>query len=599
MSVGAGRLEAAIAAANEAGDLLRSDFHRLGGPRGKGDKADADLEAEAKIRSRLLRAFPTDGYLGEETGRAVGKPGNPVWVVDPNDGTRDYLKGSRGSSVSIALVSAGRPVLGVVFAFGYPDDRGDLFTWSERGGGLHRNGRRLEPRPGVSLGAQDVVLVSSSGDRDPVTNLRCSQPARFRTVPSIAHRLALVAAGEAAATSSIFGPVSWDFAGGHALLRGAERILLDQTGKEVVYDDTGWSRTGFAFAGSEPIARLLSNRRWARSRGASSATAAPLRLERGHAVADPQLLSRAQGCLLGLVTADNLGASVEGSTAEHIAPLLASRQLDDLTDGGRFGLLAGQPSDDSEMALVLARLLIAHRHYDTKTARRAYRDWVASRPVSIGARTRAAIAGRLRAESTDTNGSLMRAAPLGVFGHRLHPADLAQLAREESASTHPGRLCGDAVAAYVIAIAHQVRSGDGAGSAYEAALRWADAEAVASVRHTLRRAPHEPPPVNEVEGSVLTSLHNAFHALITQSDLPTSIRSVIGRGCHTDTNAAVTGGLLGAVHGREGVPDQWRIMALSCRPHRLRTARPRPVGCWPTDVLEIAERLLLAGEDAR
>src|SRR5688572_6826730 len=113
-------LELARAVAREAGDVLRRDFHRSGGARGADDKADADLEAERAIRERLERAFPTWGYLGEETGERRGAPGQPVWSVDPNDGTRDYLIGRRGSAVSIGLVHEGRAVLGVVYAFAYP-----------------------------------------------------------------------------------------------------------------------------------------------------------------------------------------------------------------------------------------------------------------------------------------------------------------------------------------------------------------------------------------------------------------------------------------------------------------------------------------------
>src|SRR5260221_1609098 len=124
-------LEVAIAAAREAGELLRADFHRPGGPRGGGDKAEADLEAEHAIRRRLADAVPDRSYLCEATGRSNGRPDAPVWLVDPNDGTRDYLVGRRGSAVSIGLLASGRPSLGVVYAFGYPDDAGDLFVWAE------------------------------------------------------------------------------------------------------------------------------------------------------------------------------------------------------------------------------------------------------------------------------------------------------------------------------------------------------------------------------------------------------------------------------------------------------------------------------------
>ena len=188
-------LEVATAAAREAGGILRADFHRAGGPRGAVDKADADVEAEIAIRGRLLASFPSWGYLGEETGRVEGGTGEPIWLVDPNDGTRDYLKGQRGSAVSIGLFAAGRPVLGVVFAFAYPDDAGDLFTWAEGCGPLARNGAAVTTRMPEALTPLDVVLVSSKGDRDPDGNLRCIAPARYRSLASIAHRLAVAAAG--------------------------------------------------------------------------------------------------------------------------------------------------------------------------------------------------------------------------------------------------------------------------------------------------------------------------------------------------------------------------------------------------------------------
>jgi hypothetical protein len=159
-----GALEAAVAAALDGGEILRRDFHRPGGPRGHHDKAEADVEAEHAIRARLAAAFPAWAYLGEETGRGAGEAEAPTWLVDPNDGTRDYLKGRRGSAVSIGLARGGRPVLGVVYAFGYPDDRGDLFAWAEGEGPLTRNGQAVTTRLPKALGPTDIVLVSPTGE---------------------------------------------------------------------------------------------------------------------------------------------------------------------------------------------------------------------------------------------------------------------------------------------------------------------------------------------------------------------------------------------------------------------------------------------------
>jgi ADP-ribosylglycohydrolase/fructose-1,6-bisphosphatase/inositol monophosphatase family enzyme len=587
-------LEVALDAAVAAGEILRRDFHRAGGARGAVDKADADVDAERIIRARLGEAFPAWSYLGEETGRAPGEPGQPLWLVDPNDGTRDYLAGRRGSAVSIGLLAEGRPVLGVVFAFAYPDDDGDLFAWAEGCGPVRRNGRATTARLADSLGAYDVVLVSSTGDRDPEANLRCVDPARYRTVPSIAHRLALVAAGESAAAASIFAPGAWDYAGGHALLRGAGAVIVNEHGQEVSYAADGTSQTLRAFAGSAPVASGLAGRPWETVYSGPWRGDRPASLGKGRAVADAGLLSRAQGCLLGQIAGDNLGALVEFCSAAEIA----ARYPDGprlLEDGGRWGILAGQPTDDSEMALALARAVLRSGIYDEGKVREAYQAWYRSEPFDVGNTTRAALLGYLMGES-QANGSLMRASPLAIVAHGARAQEAAELGRRDSALTHPHPVCRDSVAAFVVAAARAVARGGDAEAAYEAALSWARSSAVPPVTEALVRAATEAPRCDEGHtGWVLIALQNAFHELLHASSVEAGVVATVRRGGDTGTNATVAGALLGAVHGRGALPGQWRNMILSCRPHPLRARRPRPMSCWPVDALELAEGLLLVG----
>ena len=587
-------LEAALDAAVAAGEILRRDFHRPGGARGAGDKAEADLEAERLIRSRLGEAFPGWSYLGEETGRAAGRPGAPLWLVDPNDGTRDYLAGRRGSAVSIGLLAEGHPALGVVFVFAYPDDEGDLFAWAEGCGALRRNGRALSARLPEALGAGDVVLLSSTADRDPATNLRCTEPARYRSVPSIAHRLALVAAGEAAAAVSIFAPGAWDYAAGHALLRGAGAVIVDESGAEVDYGPDGASQTLRAFAGSPGVVGRLVPRPWPEVysgpwRGERTAS-----LARGRAVGDAALLARAQGCLLGQVAGDNLGALVEFCSAADVA----ARYPDGprrLVDGGHWGILAGQPTDDSEMALTLARAVVGAGGYDEAGVLEAYRAWYRTGPFDVGDTTRAALVGYLVADS-QANGSLMRASPLAVLAHSLRTGEAAELGRRDSGLTHPHPVCRDAVAAFVVAASRAVARGGEPEAAYEAALGWAKSAAEPAVTDALVRAAAEPPRCDEGHtGWVLVALQNAFHELLHAPSPEAGVVATVRRGGDTDTNAAVAGALLGAVHGRSAVPVQWRNMILSCRPHPLRARHPRPLSCWPVDAMELAEGLLVTG----
>ena len=96
-------------------------------------------------------------------------------------------------------------------------------------------------------------------------------------------------------------------------------------------------------------------------------------------------------------------------------------------------------------------------------------------------------------------------------------------------------------------------------------------------------------------GWVLVALQNAFHELLHAASVEEGVVRTVRRGGDTDTNAAIAGALLGAVHGRDAVPFQWRRMVLSCRPHPAVARRPRPLPYWPADVYELAERILIAG----
>jgi ADP-ribosylglycohydrolase/fructose-1,6-bisphosphatase/inositol monophosphatase family enzyme len=591
-------LDQATLAAREAGALLRTDLHRPGGPRGQVDKADADTEAEWLIRRLLLEAFPGWGFLGEETGAVPGTPGDPIWVVDPNDGTRDYLKGRRGSAVSIGLLLGEVPRLGVVFAFSYPDDEGDLFAWAEGCGPLKRNGRPVAPSLPAALRERDVVLVASAGDSDPAGNLACVTPARFRAVPSIAHRLALVAAGEAAAAVSLHWTSAWDYAAGHALLRGAGATLLDEQGRGAAYDVDGRSRCVCAFGGREGVARVLLSRQW-HTLGMNAQDPededVPVRLLKGRVEADAGRLARAQGCLLGQLAGDNLGALVEFADAGSVC-----RQHPDgprrLEDGGVWNILAGQPTDDSEMALALARSILERGRFEREAALEAYRAWLRSSPFDVGGTVGAALRDHPNPAS-QANGSVMRAAPLGIHAHALAPSLAAELARQDSSLTHPNPACGDAAAAFVVAVAHAIREGDGPEGAWRAAVEWAaGAGAARLVVEALEGARLAAPVCDgESQGWVKVALQNAFHELLHAPSLEEGVVATVRRGGDTDTNAAIAGALLGAVHGREAVPAQWRTMVLSCRPLAPRAHRPRPRAYWPVDVMEIAERLLVAG----
>jgi ADP-ribosyl-[dinitrogen reductase] hydrolase len=586
-------LETARAAAREAAAAIRADFHRPGGPRGSGHHADVDEEAERGIRERLVAAFPGVAYTGEETGSTGARDARYRWYVDPNDGTAAYLKGFRGSAVSIALVRDGVPVLGVVHAPLAPDDDGDEIAWAE-GGPLLRNGKSVERGPlPASLSEGDVVLVSQAGDKNPGGNAACCAPATFRTLPSIAYRLALVAVGEAEAAVSLNGPVHWDYAGGHALLRAVGGELVGRDGRAIGYDGRGDS--SWVFGGSAEAAAALAARPWhGVLHGLGSCVVALP--ERGRAEADAGVLSRAQGAFLGQVAGDALGSMVEFRDAASIAAEYP-RGLRDIAGSPVFHTIAGQPTDDSELALALARTL-DRVGFDLSAIREAYRAWLASGPFDCGTTCRAGIGGTPVPES-QANGALMRVSPLGVFGYAMSPDRLGALAREEAGITHVHPVCRDASAVFAVAIAHAIRTGDGPRAVWEAALRWARGAGVEpSVIGALEEAETRPPADYPKQmGWVRIALQNAFHRLLHAPTVEEGVVASVMAGGDTDTNAAIAGALLGAVHGRAAVPARWRRTVLGCRP-LPGTGQPRPATYWPVDVGVLAERLLARGREA-
>ncbi|HET6906525.1 MAG TPA: inositol monophosphatase family protein [Rhodanobacteraceae bacterium] len=133
-------LDIALHAAREAGALITRHFERGVEVEIKSDASPvtiADREAEDAIRARLLGAFPDHAILGEERGRAGTS--EFLWLVDPLDGTKSFVRGTPFFSTQIALMHQGELVLGVSHAPLYGET-----MWARRGGGAFLDGRRVQ-----------------------------------------------------------------------------------------------------------------------------------------------------------------------------------------------------------------------------------------------------------------------------------------------------------------------------------------------------------------------------------------------------------------------------------------------------------------------
>ncbi len=148
-------LEVALAAAREAAEISRGYYAGNLEVRTKDDRTpvtQADVECEQAIRSRILEAFPEHGFFGEETG-STGTDREFLWLVDPIDGTKGFVREYPFFSTQIALMHNGEIILGVSSG-----TMMDELAWAEKGRGAWLNGERLAVS---DIAAMDRVAVST------------------------------------------------------------------------------------------------------------------------------------------------------------------------------------------------------------------------------------------------------------------------------------------------------------------------------------------------------------------------------------------------------------------------------------------------------
>lgn len=309
---------------------------------------------------------------------------------------------------------------------------------------------------------------------------------------------------------------------------------------------------------------------------------------------DSTPLTRAQGCLLGQLVGDSLGSLVEFSSTHEIRRRYPDG-VRDLANGGPFNLVAGQPTDDSEMALALARCLLANGEFDAVDVQQAYVDWLASSPFDVGLTVRAGLNDRPNHYS-QANGAMMRQSPLGIFSTRVSEQEAAAYAKADTLLTHPNLVCVSASVLYVLAIRQTILEGLNGQQLYEYML---DVCAQFSLQPIIRTTVEQgytnrPSDYTTQAGWVLIALQNAVYQLIHAPNFEEALVDTIWHGGDTDTNAAIAGGLLGAVHGLDQIPVRWRVTIESCRPERGKpqVRNPRPEIYWPVDFMSLSASLL-------
>jgi len=249
-------LNVMLGAATKAARGLKRDFGEIEqlqvSRKGPADFVSAaDRRSEEIIRAELERARPGYGFLMEESGETRGSDPQHRWIVDPLDGTTNFLHGIPQFAISIALERQGRLMAGLV----YNPISDDLFT-AERGGGAFLNDRRI--RVAARSALADAIIATGTphlgrGDYGRfLTELAAIMPgvAGVRRFGAAALDLAWVAAGRFDGFWER-GLSAWDVAAGILLIREAGGFATDLDGREAALD------SGHIVAGNETIHRHL------------------------------------------------------------------------------------------------------------------------------------------------------------------------------------------------------------------------------------------------------------------------------------------------------------------------------------------------------
>ncbi|MCX7835014.1 MAG: hypothetical protein N2450_02940 [bacterium] len=601
----------AISAALEAGNLLRSEFHRIDGPRSENSRsAIIDRIAESIIQEKLSFHFPQWEYQGEELKQEVHAIGIPYWTVDPNDGTAEFLKGQRGFSVSIALIDEyGEPVLGVVYSPCAPDDDGDLIVYY-RGGKVTRNHQTIRRVP-ISTNRENHILIASLGaDKKPSCNLELIQPSRFRCLPSIAYRLALVAVNEADIAISINSPNTWDIAAGHAILLGVGYEITNEYCQKIRYTPQGTlsSRGKFLLGGNPSLIFNYAKKEWQKiplaKSEASNDPIYPVRTLVGSSCSNSKVLTRAQGCFLGAIIADSI------ELENHLRALGSIINEKFSTNFQEQIPLAGQGSTATELAILLSRALIKENSINLKIIAQYIQWWLTTYTNTLfqalqSANLKTNISPQFNTFNLQDSTSLFSVLhniaqikwiyPMAMFGLlNQHQTNDFNIPIEKIIASYPINAC---LLSLYKAILHTLRTVILTGDrerAFSVALQHIlltkDEPLIQLVRNAQKRIFLQSADMDET----LVSFQNALYHLLHTTSFEDFLNHRSDMLQKSSSSAILSGAIVGAIVGYRNIPKFWSKMILSAHPTKnfSHIQIPRPSVLWSVDALQIAERLL-------
>ena len=210
----------------------------------------ADQAAEAVITAALHRLTPDIPIVAEEAYAAGDRceAGQRFWLVDPLDGTREFISRNGEFTVNIALIEDGQPVLGVVYAPAV----GKLYAGAAGVGSFVEDGARRQiacrtaPVEGLT-----VVSSRSHGDEKELDRFLSGRKVASRASAGSSLKLCMVAAAEADLYPRLGRTMEWDIAAGHAVVAAAGGRVTDLAGRDLTYGKAGFENPHFVVQGRE------------------------------------------------------------------------------------------------------------------------------------------------------------------------------------------------------------------------------------------------------------------------------------------------------------------------------------------------------------
>jgi ADP-ribosyl-[dinitrogen reductase] hydrolase len=264
------------------------------------------------------------------------------------------------------------------------------------------------------------------------------------------------------------------------------------------------------------------------------------------------LVDRAVASFLGCAVGDALGATTEFMTASEIRATFGVH--DRIVGGGWLRLKAGAVTDDTDMALCIARSVLERGAFDLRAVADRFAAWLRGNPPDVGATCRKGIRDYMLKGQLETppnewdagNGALMRMAPLPLFTMGDDALfERATLAQARLTHNHP---LSDAACLCVGRMVRRALFGEGIAS-----MR-AEADALVAGHPGFRFEPYG----GDAGGFVVHTVQTVFHHFFESRTFEDCLVGVVNQGGDSDTTGAIAGMIAGAYYGTDGIPARWR-----------------------------------------